>query len=259
MPRQNRALVRIKISFAFILCLSAVSVSMAADLLVYAAASLTDAMKEIRTEYEKQSQDKAIFNFDGSPNLARQISEGAPADLFISADEAKMNLLQKRGLILKETRRSLLSNTLAIVAYKDNAPLLQSPQMLADPSVRKIALAEPQSVPAGIYAKEYLRKIGIWNKVKDRVVPTENVRAALAAVESGNVDFGIVYKTDAAISNKIKVVFEIPAAQGPKISYPLAVVKDSKNLEPAKSLWSYLQSENALNIFKKYGFIALPK
>jgi molybdate transport system substrate-binding protein len=116
-------------------------------------------------------------------------------------------------------------------------------------------LAEPQTVPAGIYAREYLQKVGLWDAVKEKVVPTENVRAALAAVESGNVDAGIIYKTDSLISKKVKIAVEIPAAEGPKISYPVAVLKSSKEPERAKEFAEYLAGPKARAIFTKFGFI----
>jgi molybdate transport system substrate-binding protein len=230
----------------------------AADLQVFAAASLTDALKEIAPTFEAATGEKLQFNFAASNALARQIQEGAPADIFISADEAKMDALQKAGMILDGTRQSLLSNTLAVVVEADNPLKLGSALALSGPAIRRIALADPKGVPAGIYAKEYLEKIGVWESVKDRVVPTENVRAALAAVESGNADAAIVYKTDAAISKSVKIAYDVPAKEGPEISYPFGVVKGSKNLEAAKKFLAYLQSEPALAVFKKYGFIIRP-
>ena len=212
-------------------------------------------MKEIAAAYEKESGDKLQFNFGASNMLARQIEEGAPADLFLSADEAKMDALEQKGLLLPGTRRSLLSNTLVIVVPADATVTPKSASDLAKPEYKKLALAETQTVPAGIYAREYLQKLGLWDAVKEKVVPTENVRAALAAVESGNVEAGIVYKTDALISKKVKVAFEIPAAEGPRISYPLAVVKASKEAERAKKFADYLAGPAAQKVFEKFGFI----
>jgi molybdate transport system substrate-binding protein len=236
---------------ALVTCLSV----RAGQLQVFAAASLTDALTKIAPAYEASSGEKLQFNFAASNALARQIQEGAPADVFISADEAKMDALQKAGMILEGTRQSLLSNTLVVVVEADSPLKLDSARALAQPAVKRIALADTRGVPAGIYAKEYLEKTGVWKEVKDRVVPTENVRAALAAVESGNADAGIVYKTDAVISKAVKVACEVPAKEGPDISYPIAVVKESKNAEAAQKFLDYLKSEPALAIFRKYGFI----
>ena len=242
--------------FVFFFCvLLNVRVS-AAELNVYAAASLTEVMKEIATAYEKESGDKLQFNFGASNLLERQIEEGAPADLFLSADEAKMDALEKKELLLPGTRRSLLSNLLVIVVASGALTAPKSAVDLARPEYKKLALADPQSVPAGIYAREYLQELKLWERVKNKVVPTENVRGALAAVESGNVDAGIVYKTDALISKKVKVAVEISAAEGPKISYPVAVTKFSRQPERAKKFVDYLAGAAARTLFEKFGFTA---
>jgi molybdate transport system substrate-binding protein len=227
----------------------------AAELNVAAAASLTDALQEIKAAYEKSGGDTIVLNLGASSTLARQIEEGAPADLFLSADEAKMDALEKRGLVLAGTRRSVLSNTLVVVVPLDSPLRIASPADLVNPKIRHLALAEPQSVPAGIYAKEYLRKLKLWDKVIDRVVPTENVRGALAAVETGNADAGIVYKTDAGISKKVRIAYEVPRVEGPKISYPFAVIARSKRQEAARRFLAYLEAPAALAIFAKYGFL----
>ena len=237
----------------FLMSLSSVK---AEEVEVFAAASLTDALKEIAATYEKGGGDKIIFNFAASSTLEMQIVAGAPADLFFSADEAKMNDLEKQGLVAKETRKDLLSNNLVIVVPGDSSMTLTSGAQLADPKIQKIALGQPQSVPAGIYAKEYLQKIGIWAQVEARIIPTESVRAALAAVETGNVDAGIVYKTDALHSKKVKVAYEVPVADGPAIAYPAALVQGSKHSAAAKKFLDYLGEESSLKTFEKYGFIA---
>jgi molybdate transport system substrate-binding protein len=228
---------------------------LAAELNVYAAASLTDVMNEIAVAYEKESGDKLQFNFGASSLLERQIEEGAPVDVFLSADEAKMDLLEKKNLLLAGTRRVLLSNLLVIVVPNETKVAPASAADLTRPACQKLALADPQSVPAGIYAREYLQKHGLWDVLKDRIVSTENVRGALAAVEGGNVDAGIVYKTDALISKKVKVAVEIPAAEGPKISYPVAVTKSSSQPERAKKFVEYLRTPAARTLFEKLGFI----
>ena len=165
-----------------------------------------------------------------------------------------MDALEKKGLILEETRRSLLSNLLVIVVAANATVTPKSVFDLAKPDFKKLALAEMQTVPAGIYAREYLQKMGLWDRIKDKVVPTENVRAALAAVESGNVEAGIVYKTDALISNKVMIAVKIAPPEGPKISYPLAVVKSSREPERAKKFAEYLAGPEAMAVFKKFGF-----
>jgi molybdate transport system substrate-binding protein len=227
----------------------------AAELLVFGAASLTDVLQELAATYEKPTGDKIVFSFGASNTLARQIQAGAPADLFLSADEQTMDGLDKRGLLLAGTRKSVLSNTLVVVVPVGSSLKIAAAEDLAAPQVRVLALAEPQSVPAGIYAKQYLRTKKLWDRVIDRVVPTESVRAALAAVEVGNADAGIVYKTDAGISKKVKVAYEVPRAEGPKISYPFAVVGATKNADAARRFLAWLESAAALEVFRKYGFL----
>ncbi len=227
----------------------------AADLNVFAAASLADALKDIAKAYEKASGDTLHFNLAASSALALQIKQGAPADVFFSADEAKMDDLAKAGLIAADTRVSLLSNTLVIVVNAVGGAAVTVPADLAQPAVRRVTLAEPQTVPAGIYAKEWLQATGLWTKIVDKVVPTENVRATLAAVESGNADAGIVYKTDALISRKVRIAHAVALADGPKISYPLAVVRGSRNDAAARRFATYLTSPAARAIFEQYGFL----
>jgi molybdate transport system substrate-binding protein len=245
------------IHFCLILALLLLGITKlcAADIKVFAAASLTDSLKEIATTYEKSTGDKIIFNFGASSTLARQIEEGAPADVFFSADEAKMDGLQQKGLIDATTRKSRLGNTLVVVVPSDSSLPIKSAATLTNAMVKKIAFADPKAVPAGVYAKAWLTKLGLWSAVESKVVPTENVRAALAAVESGNVEAGVVFKTDAGISKKVKVAYAVPPKDAPKISYPVALVKDSKQAEAAKQFVHHLESKGAELVFKRFGFI----
>jgi molybdate transport system substrate-binding protein len=240
------------------LCLLAIQSVAAAEIKVLAAASLTDVLQAIAGDYEKESGDKLVFNFAASSVLERQIEAGAPADIFFSADEAKMEAADQHGLIALGTRKSLLSNALVIVVEKDGSTQIKDARDLAKSDVKKVALAEPSSVPAGVYAKAYLEKMGLWAAISGKVVPTENVRAALAAVESGNVEAGFVFKTDAAISKKVRIAYEVTAAEGPKISYPVAVVKDSEHMKEAWHFLEYLSGARAKAEFEKFGFIVLP-
>jgi molybdate transport system substrate-binding protein len=227
----------------------------AAEVRVAAAASLTNALTELGESWKAKSGDTVVLNFGASNLLARQIAEGAPADVFFSADEAQMNRLEKGGHLLAGSRRSLLSNTLTVVVPSDSKLVVSSAKDLAGPGVRVLALAEPQTVPAGIYAKQYLRSLGLWSQVIDKVVPTENVRGALAAVEAGNADAAIVYHSDAAISKKVRVALEVPEAEGPKISYPVAVLTGAEGRERAKAFVDYLASPEAAEVFRRYGFL----
>ncbi len=227
----------------------------AAEVQVAAAASLADALNDIKAAYEKAGGDTVVLNLGASSTLERQIEAGAPADLFLSADEEKMDQLAKRGLVVAATRKSVLSNALVVVVPVDSPLRITAPADIAGPKIHVLALAEPKTVPAGIYAKEYLTRLKLWDQVASRVVPTENVRTALAAVESGNADEGIVYKTDAGISKKVKIAYEVPLADGPKISYPFAAVAESKHPEAARRFLAYLESPPALEVFKRYGFL----
>lgn len=240
---------------SLVLVAMASGTSKAATVTVFAAASLTESLKEIAAAYERRTGDKIVFNLGASSFLARQIEEGAPADIFFSADDAKMDGLEKKGLIVQGTRQSRLSNLLVIVVAKDKGAAIENPKDLATTKVKRLALAEPRTVPAGIYAKEYLQKQDLWKAVERKVIPTENVRAALAAVEGGNAEAGIVYKTDAAISRKVKIAYEVPPGDNPPINYPMALVKESKQIDAAKSFLKHLDSEEAGRVFEKFGFI----
>jgi molybdate transport system substrate-binding protein len=224
----------------------------AAEIRVSAAASLTDAVTEIARGYEKQSGDRVIFNFGASSVLARQIELGAPADLFLSADEEKMDALVRANLVDVKSRVSLLSNTLVVVTTGER---IDSPRRLASNAIRRIALAEPASVPAGIYARQWLESLKLWRLIESKVVPTDNVRAALAAVEAGNADAAIVYKTDARIAKHVRIAYEVDRSEGPKISYPFALLKDAEHPEAARRFLAHLQSKAARAIFIKHGFI----
>lgn len=227
----------------------------AEEVTVFAAASLTDSLKEIAATYEKQSGDKIVFNFAASSTLARQIEEGGPADIFFSADEAQMNRLEKKGVIDPATRKSRLGNSLVVVIPSDSTLQIKSASDLTNASVKQIALADPKAVPAGVYAKGWLTRQQLWPAIEPKVIPTENVRAALAAVASGNVELGVVYKTDATISKNVKVAYEVPRADAPDISYPMALVKDSKQPEAAGKFLDYLSSEEAGQVFTRFGFL----
>ncbi len=201
-----------------------------------------------------------VATFDASSVLAMQIKAGAPADLFISADEAKMDMLEKAGLIYPETRRDLLGNSLVIVENGKIGRVLNAfTDLTLDPQA-KIAIGQPATVPAGIYAKTALTQAGIWDKLQPQLVPCENVRAALAAVESGNAKFAIVYKSDAAIAKQSRIVFEIPESLSGKVRYPIALIKspDAKDSLPeAKAFEDYLATPEAAAVFEKNGFVVL--
>jgi molybdate transport system substrate-binding protein len=226
----------------------------AEEILVSAAASLTDVLKEIAAGYGTKSKNSVRFNFGASNALARQIEEGAPADIFFSADLAQMHNLDQSGRLEPGTARNLLSNQLVIVVPADSKLAISSPKDLLKAEIKRIALAEPSAVPVGVYSSKYLADERLWEQLKSKIVPVQDVRATLASVESGNVDAGFVYKTDAAISKKVKVAYEVPVANGPKIMYPAAIVKESQHKRDARIFLNYLSTPEAKAIFKKYGF-----
>jgi molybdate transport system substrate-binding protein len=244
----------LKFLLGLLLCAGARDGS-AASVTVFAAASLSDSLAKIAAHYERETHDKIVFNFAASSLLARQIEEGAPADIIFSADETQMDRLQNKGLILPESRHSRLSNLLVIIVAADSSLAIATPRDLAKPSVSRVALADPQAVPAGVYAREFLRKQNLWSAIEPKVVPTANVRGALAAVESGDVEAAIVYKTDAAISKRVKIAYEVTQEDGPKISEPMAVLKDSPEPAAAQRFLRYLDSPAAGKVFTEFGFI----
>jgi molybdate transport system substrate-binding protein len=227
----------------------------ASEVKVFAAASLTDVLGEIARNFKARTGDEIKFNFAGSNVLARQILEGAPVDIFLSADEAEMDAVSKSGLIVEPSRHDLLSNSLVIVVPRDSSLKVLSVRDLASPSIKRLALGDPQMVPAGVYARALLQKDGIWSSVESKVIPAVNVRAALAAVSAGDADAGIVYKTDALISKGTKVAYQIPVADGPKIRYPVALAKGADDSMEARKFLEYLRSPEAASIFIQYGFV----
>ena len=229
----------------------------AEEILVSAAASLTDVLNDISKGYQSKSKNTVRFNYGPSSGLARQIEEGAPADIFFSADLSQMDGLDKKGLLEPGTRKNLLSNQLVIIVPADSKLAILSPKDLLKADVKRIALAEPSSVPVGVYTSKYLTDEGLWDQVKPKVVPVQDVRATLASVESGNVEAGFVYKTDAAVSKKVKIVYEVPIDKGPKITYPVAIVKESKQKDAAREFMNYVSSPTAKDSFKKFGFVVL--
>ncbi len=245
----------LRVSVLAMFCFMASSL-VADEIGVFAAASLTDALQEIAAAYERRSSDRIVFNFGASSQLALQIREGAPADLFISADEEKMSLLAKQRLLVDSTRVRLLSNTLVVVVPKEERGIrILSLRDLASPRIESIALAEPSSVPAGIYARKLLVSAGLWALVEKKVIPTDNVRSALSAVEAGNVDAAIVYRTDAMNSKRARIALAIARSRGPAISYPAAVLRDAEHPAAARRLLSFLRSKEARTIFERHGFI----
>ena len=226
------------------------------NLNISAAASLQDAAEELKTLYETKNDGTTLtFNFASSGTLQKQIEEGAPADLFISAGKAQMDALSQKGLTVEETRRDLLGNELVLIGGKDSE--LEKFEDLADASVNKISIGAPETVPAGKYAQETLSNLNLWEQLQPKMVLAKDVRQVLTYVETGNVDAGLVYRTDAATSDKIKIIDAAPAGSSAPIVYPMAVLVNSKYQEEAEAFEAFLTSEDAVKIFEKYGFEVL--
>ena len=221
------------------------------EILVFGAASLTESLQDLGKAFEEKTGDHVVFSFGASSDLQRQIEAGAPADVFFSADTAKMDNLEKAGFVTSTDRREFLSNRLVVVVPRNSTQKITSAAELAD--LPKIALADPAAVPAGIYAKKWLTGLGLWEKVEPKVVPTLDVRAALAAVESEALPAAVVYSTDAAIAKNVKVAFEV--RDGPQIVYSLAALSKSKNRAQAEAFVQFLAGETGRAEFQRRGFL----
>jgi molybdate transport system substrate-binding protein len=224
-------------------------------LTISAAASLKDAMEVIQHSYqEKHPEVELTFNFGGSGSLQQQISNGAPVDLFLSADKEKFTRLVEEGIIAKTEGTDLLGNKLVLIVSKEKQSSLSSFQDLTKEEIDTISLGTPETVPAGKYAKELLEQIHIWKKINSKVVFAKDVRQVLSYVETGNIDAGIVYKTDAMISDKVKIVATADPSTHTPIIYPIGIIKGTKHYEDAKRFYNYLQSKESMRVFKDYGF-----
>jgi molybdate transport system substrate-binding protein len=224
-------------------------------LLVSSAASLKEAMQEIKTNYQQSKPGVTInYNFGASGALLQQIQQGAPADIFISAAKKQVDTLEQSGQLVAGTRSILAKNRLVLIVSRSTVGVASFFDLTKN-NIKKIAIGEPRSVPAGQYAEQVLQKLKIYDKVKAKFVYGNNVRQVLAAVESGNADAGLVYRTDAAISNKVKTAVAADEKYHSPIVYPMAVLKQSKNVQAAKEFVQYLSSEQVKGILKKYGFI----
>lgn len=245
-------------AIAFSLLSSLSSITEAGDKgpVVFAAASLKEALDAADAGWAKQSGGQPVVSYAASSALARQIEQGAPADIFISADEDWMNYLAERKLIKPDTRFDLLGNTLVLIAPKDSqveAKIADGFPLAALLGEGKLAMANTDSVPAGKYGKAALTKLGVWESVKDKIIQADNVRAALQFVSRGEAPLGIVYSTDAKSDPNVKVVDVFPEGTHPPIIYPIAIVASSTNAD-APSLLAYLRSSAAQSIFRDRGF-----
>lgn len=239
----------------FLAGLAACSAKGPITLNVSAAASLTGALKEINTLYTARNPNVAITpNYASSGILQTQILNGAPVDVFISAAAAQMDTLQKAQLIMEDTRRDLLNNKVVLIVPVDSTLGISSFKDLVGDTVKKVAIGDPKSVPAGTYGQQAFDEFGITSRVQPKLILGSDVRQILSYVESGNVDAGIVYLTDAKNSGNVKVVANAPDEINAKVVYPVAIVKGSRNTEAARDYLNFLFSDSCRAVFEKYGF-----
>lgn len=226
-----------------------------ATLLIAAAASLQNALEEIDPVFEDTNSGVTVnYNFAASGPLQQQIEQGAPVDVFISAATKQMDALQEQGLIVTDTRRNLLTNNLVLIVPSNSSLGVTSFRQLTNSNVRRISVGEPRSVPAGQYAEELFSNLGILEQLRSKFVYGNSVRNVLGTVESGNADAGVVYTTDARISTEVQQVATAPNNLHSPIVYPIAVIQASRNQQTARAYAQFIKSQQAQNIFKKYGF-----
>ena len=245
-----------KVLLAFFFSMYA-STAPAAELIVSAAASLTNAFREVGKLFEaSHPQHRIVFNFAASDVLLSQIAKGAPVDVFASADTESMGRAEQQGLIYRGSRLSMLRNRLVLVVPAAASSMTDGLASLQAPSVRRIAIGNPASVPAGRYAREVLQAAGLWSKLEGKLIYAQSVRQALDYVAREEVDAALLYATDAAIMpGKVRVAAEIPTAT--PVVYPIALIGDSRNRALGEAFIAFLQARPARTVFERYGFIPL--
>ncbi|MGH6827511.1 MAG: molybdate ABC transporter substrate-binding protein [Rhizomicrobium sp.] len=249
---------RFRLILAVLLLAACAMPAAAADVTVFAAASLADSLKEIAIDFQRATGKDVAVSFAASSTLARQIEESSGADIFISADRQWMDYLDRKGLIAR--RENLLGNRLVLIAPKDSTVKLTIAShfaLVAALHGGRLAIANPQSVPAGIYGRAALVSLGVWNSMASHLAQAEDVRMALAYVARGETPLGIVYATDAKAEPRVKVVGVFPESSHLPILYPVGLVKGAK--PGAKDFFRYLSSAPARRVFKKDGFTVLAK
>ena len=226
-----------------------------APVLVFTAASTADVVQKIGKAFTARSGTPVRVSSGGSPSLAQQILKGAPADLFIPAGEGVLSGLRRAGLVDSASSYVWVLNSLVVIAPSDATAVPATPQEIADPRFHRLALADPDLVPAGSYARQSLVYFRVWEAVRGRVIPAPDVRAALAYVESGEADLGIVYATDARITSRVKVVLELPGKSHEEIHYPVSLVAHPGASPAARPFMEFLRSADARKLLVEAGFI----
>jgi len=225
------------------------------QLKVYAAASLSEALKEVQELFESEHEDIVLtFNFATTPLLQKNIEQGDDADLFIGETSGSMKSLLYNDLIDPDNNVTLLRDELVVIGLSKRKEAIGALENLADAGVNRIGIGEPDSVSAGKYAKEALTNVSLWDTLSVKMVQAKDYKQVLQYVETGNVDAGFVYKSTAASSNKVVTLFAVDPAIYPAIEFPAGIIKATKHREQSELLYSFLQSEAAMSVFKKHGF-----
>ncbi|WP_261129943.1 molybdate ABC transporter substrate-binding protein [Bacillus sp. Marseille-Q3570] len=225
------------------------------EVYVLAAASLNNAMKQVEKEFEDTHPEiDLITSFASSGTLQRQIEQGAPADVFISASEVEFDRLRNKELIHPDYSKTILSNELALVTNKSLHAEIQKPDDLTSDGINRISIGAPESVPAGKYAKETLEKLKLWKQIENNIIYAKDVQQVLSYIETGNVDAGFVYKSDAKTSSKVEIQSIIESDLHSPILYPAGVLKNTQHLEEAKQFYEFLSNKQTMETFIEFGF-----
>ena len=248
-----------KISTALLIAGLGFSFEASAKVTVFAAASMTDALQQVAKDYAKQNpKNKVVFSFASSSTLAKQIEEGAPADIFVSASNKWMKYLSEKDLTVKETEKVLVGNDLVLIAPAKsavNSVDIAKVEWINALKDSYLSVGDPAHVPAGQYAEEALTKLNLWDKVQERLARAKDVRGALALVERAEAPYGIVYSTDAKVSQQVKTVAVFPADSHKPVVYPVSILKDHDNTD-SRDFLKYLESDAAKKVLVGYGFSA---
>ena len=248
-----------KISTALLIAGLGFSFAASAKVTVFAAASMTDALQQVAKDYAKQNpKNEVVFSFASSSTLAKQIEEGAPADIFVSASNKWMKYLSEKDLTVKETEKVLVGNDLVLIAPAKsavNSVDIAKVEWINALKDSYLSVGDPAHVPAGQYAEEALTKLNLWDKVQDRLARAKDVRGALALVERAEAPYGIVYSTDAKVSQQVKTVAVFPADSHKPVVYPVSILKDHDNTD-SRDFLKYLESDAAKKVLVGYGFSA---
>lgn len=226
-----------------------------ATLTISAAISLTDALEEMKPIFEKEHDVELTFNLGGSGKLAQQIQQGAPVDVFISANQDWMDILEHEKLIQSDTRKDITGNKIAFISSKKTNLSIDSLEEIDQlDSVKQIAVGNPETVPAGKYTEQFLTSLNKWDELQDKLILAKDVRQVLTYVETGNADVGFVYESDAKTSNQVNILFTADTTLHDPIVYPAAVMSDTEHEDLAKDFLRFLESDQAQDILKSYGF-----